>query len=78
MFCQYKNMFGKVGEGIHKYRICDIAIVDVLLTIFAAYILNFITSENNFMIILVILFAMSIILHHIFCVKTTIDKLIFQ
>jgi len=21
MFCEYKNIFGKVGEGVHSYRI---------------------------------------------------------
>ena len=30
MFCKYKNIFGKVDKGIHAYRICNIAIVDVL------------------------------------------------
>ena len=33
MLCQYKDIFGKVGEGIHSYRFFNIAIADVLLTI---------------------------------------------
>ena len=31
MYCKYKDIFGKVGSGIHSYRIANIAIVDVLL-----------------------------------------------
>ena len=33
-FCKYKDLFGKPGEGVHSYRIFNIAIVDVILTIF--------------------------------------------
>ena len=28
MFCEYKDIFGKVGEGVHSYRIFNIAIVN--------------------------------------------------
>jgi len=31
--CKYKNVLGKPKEGIHKYRIFNIAIVDTLVTI---------------------------------------------
>ena len=40
MLCEYKNMLGKVGEGVHSIRIFNIAIVDVLLTIIGAYIIH--------------------------------------
>ena len=36
MSCSRSNMFGKPGEGIHSYRIYDIAIIDVLFTIIGA------------------------------------------
>jgi hypothetical protein len=39
--CKYKNFFGKPGEGAHSYRIFNIAIVDLGLTILVAYILSF-------------------------------------
>ena len=35
MFCDHSDIFGKPGEGLHAYRVFDLAIVDVLLTIFA-------------------------------------------
>ena len=32
----YKDIFGKPGEGGHAYRIFDIAIVDVIFTIISS------------------------------------------
>ena len=76
MLCAYSQIFGKVGEGAHSYRIANIAIVDVIMTIIVAAMIHFITGYN-FIYILVILFLLGIILHRIFCVRTTIDRLLF-
>lgn len=76
MLCEYSQLFGKVGEGAHSYRIANIAIVDVALTIIVAAIIHFITGYN-FIHILIILFLLGIVLHRIFCVRTTIDRLLF-
>jgi hypothetical protein len=78
MLCQYKDIFGKVGEGIHSYRFFNIAIADVLLTILAAFIIHLIVPKYKFTIILLLLFILGIILHRVFCVRTTIDKLLFN
>jgi hypothetical protein len=78
MFCEYQNLLGKVGEGIHSYRIFNIAIVDVLITLFLAYIINIFVSDYSFFFILTLLFLLGIILHRLFCVRTTIDKLLFS
>ena len=40
MLCAYRNLFGRVAEGAHSYRIFDIAIVDVLFTVLGAYLLH--------------------------------------
>ena len=77
VLCKYKNLFGEVGKGIHSYRICNIAIADVLMTILGAFIIRLFTNYN-FSLILLILFLLSIVLHHIFCVKTTVDKFLFS
>jgi hypothetical protein len=78
MLCKYKNIFGKVGEGLHSYRLFNIAIVDVISTIFVAYLLKiYIFPQRSFLKITIILFLLGIILHRIFCVKTTLDKIIF-
>ena len=74
--CKYKDIFGKPNTGVHSYRIFNIAIVDVLLTILVAFIIARLIKKP-FWIVLLILFLLGIILHHLFCVRTTIDKLIF-
>ena len=78
MTCIYKESLGKLREGVHFYRIFDIAIIDVLFTIILAYIINFYNPTYNIKIILLCLFITGIICHRMFCVKTTIDKLLFN
>jgi hypothetical protein len=77
MFCEYSNIFGKPNEGLHSIRLFDIAIIDVILTIMAAYLLNIMLNGNNFILILIVLFISGIILHRLFCVRTTVDKYLF-
>lgn len=78
MLSQYKDIFGKVGEGVHSYRVFNVAIVDVLGTIFIAYIIHIFIPKYSFFFILIILFILGIFLHHLFGVRTTIDKLLFK
>lgn len=74
--CKYKDIFGKPNTGLHSIRIFNIAIVDVLLTVLLAYIIANV-FHTRFYMTLAILFISGIILHRMFCVKTTIDKLLF-
>lgn len=81
MFCKYRDIFGKVGKGVHSYRICNIAIVDVVCTILLALLIYWIKPRKinlSFPLILLILFIFGIICHRLFCVRTTIDKLLFK
>ena len=78
MFCEYKNIFGEERKGAHSYRLFNIAIVDVIMTIISAYLIHYFIFPNiHFLKILLILFLLGIILHRLFCVRTTIDKLLF-
>jgi hypothetical protein len=77
MLCQYKNILGKVGEGVHSYRIANLAVVDILLTILLAFFIHLMLPAYHFGYILLAVFLLGIVLHRIFCVKTTIDKWIF-
>ena len=77
-FCKYKDILGKPDTGLHSYRICNIAVVDVLFTILLAkFIQYYILEEYDFWNILICCFILGIILHRIFCVKTPIDKFLF-
>ena len=80
--CKYAEIFGKPGEGVHSIRVFDIAIVDVVMSIIVAlflyYVINYMFSINvSYWVYLIILFLMGILMHRLFCVKTTIDKLLF-
>ena len=74
--CPYSEIFGRVGEGPHSYRIANIAVVDVLATLLGALVIS-LFFNFNFLYVSAILFVLGIILHRLFCVRTTIDKLLF-
>jgi len=75
--CPYKLLFGVPGEGIHQFRILDIAVVDVLVVVLLAHFIT-VYTKGNFWYILLILFLVGIVAHRLFCVRTTIDKLLFK
>lgn len=75
--CKYKDIFGKTGEGVHSYRVFNIAIVDVIATIVLAIIISAIFN-TSFVKTLFFLFLLGIILHRLFCVKTTVDMILFE
>jgi len=80
MYCPSQNIFGRVGEGVHGYRVMNIAVVDVVATILGAYVLYLCqggTGWSSFLWILTGLFVLGICMHRLFCVRTTIDKLLF-
>ena len=77
--CKYKDILGKPKEGIHSIRFMNISVIDVLLTILLAIIIQkYVFMETDILIILLGTFILGIIIHRIFCVKTTIDKLLFE
>lgn len=77
MFCKYRNILGVPKEGIHKYRLFGLAIADVLMTIIGALIISFFTKITYWKVLLT-LFISGIVLHRLFCVRTTLDKILFS
>ena len=75
--CKYKDLLGKPKEGIHSYRIFNIAIADLLMTILAAILLSYI-FKYSLIIILIILLLLGVILHRVFCVHTTFNDFLFN
>jgi hypothetical protein len=69
-------MFGEPGKGAHSYRFWNIAVVDVVLTILAGFILSWITGMR-LVYSVITMFVLGIIAHRMFCVRTTVDKLLF-
>jgi len=77
--CQYQNALGVPGKGAHSYRLGGVAIVDVILTVLAALIITWLTgSSSMFWYILGGLFLTGIVLHRVFCVRSTVDRLLFS
>jgi hypothetical protein len=83
-FCQYSDAFGPVGEEAH-FHIHSVAIVDTILTFVGALLFYFLFRRGGvrfsgpklYALCLSSLFALSIFLHHIFCVCTTVNTYLF-
>ncbi len=77
--CRYKNIFGRPGEGVHSFRICNIAVVDVIFTFILAKVLQlYFLRGYDYWLILLSCFILGVIFHRMFCVKTPIDKFLFS
>lgn len=76
LFAKYSDIFGKPKTGFHSFRIFNIAVNDLFGTIIIAGLLSYIL-KYKFILILLFLLVLSIILHRLFCVNTTINKFIF-
>jgi len=77
LFPEYSDILGEPGKGVHSIRVFDIAIVDVILTFIGAYFISRFLKKN-YWTVLILFFISGIILHRLFCVKTTIDKFLFK
>ena len=72
-------MLGKPKEGVHSIRYLNIAVVDVLLTILLAkFIQYYFMKEYSIWLVLFLTFVLGIFMHRLFCVRTTMDKLLFS
>jgi hypothetical protein len=74
--CKYKNLFGIPKQGIHSWRIFDMAMADILQTLVGAALISYVFKLPLFYCVIG-LFLLGIILHRLFCVKTTVDRWIF-
>jgi hypothetical protein len=71
--CPYKDLFGKPGTGVHRWRVANIAVVDVLATVILAAVVSSLLRVS-FLWTLVILFIIGELLHYWMCVDTTVIK----
>lgn len=74
--CRYKDIFGVPGKGIHSYRIFGFATLEVLLLPLVALLIAY-NFNYKFWNVFFILFILGIMLHRVFCVKTTLDVMLF-
>ena len=76
MLCQYSDYLGIPGKGIHSHFM-GIAYMDVIMTIIAAEIIAYI-FDYGFIVVLIALLLTGIFVHRLFCVRTTVDKWLFN
>ena len=74
--CAYKNLFGAPDTGAHSIRFMGIAVVDVVLTVIAGLLMAWFFDWPAWYVVGA-LFLLGILLHRMFCVQTTVDKLLF-
>jgi len=73
IFSEYKDFFGKVGEGVHKYRFLNTAMVDYCLTVCFAMLITYLT-DIPLILTTIGLFVLSIFFHYLFGVETNTLK----
>ena len=71
-----KKIFGEPNKGVHSYRIFNIAYMDVVATILGSILLARL-MKWNYLYTMIGMFLLGIVLHRLFCVRTTVDKLLF-
>ena len=78
-FCKCKDMLGLPREGVHRLRIpiIDVALADVVLLFVLALVISKLFAMSFILCVLGV-FLLSIVAHRLFCVRTTVDKLIFS
>jgi len=75
---KYKDIFGKPGKGIHRFRVCNLAVVDILLTFLLAKILQVALFPHiSYSVVLLCTFVLGIFMHLLFGVQTPIQKFLF-
>ena len=74
--CRYKDILGEPYKGVHSVRLFGVAVIDVILSVIMSYYL----SEHfkyTFSTVFVLVILAGVILHKMFCVNTTVNKLLF-
>lgn len=76
MLCKYKDVFGKPREGLHKYRLFDVAVIDVVGTFVGALVISQV-SGLRFISVFIGLMGLGVLAHRVFCVNTKLNILLF-
>ena len=72
MFCSYKNIFGKPGEGVHETRVFGLAAFDVMGLLLLNWVISY-QFNIAFLQLLPILILITVVIHWLFCVPTALN-----
>jgi hypothetical protein len=70
---KFSDIFGVAGQGVHRYRILDAALVDYVGTLVFAFIFSKLT-KIPLVLSTILMFVAGIILHAVFGVNTSAVK----
>jgi hypothetical protein len=72
----FDKIIGIPNVGIHSYRIFNIAYMDVIIVLLSAIWIAW-AMKWSYTKTIIGVFISGIIVHRMFCVRTTVDKLLF-
>jgi len=73
LFCQFKNVLGQPGKGVHAARFAGLALNDLLGTLALAWLLQKFT-KLSLPVAFVVMFGIGMLLHWLFCVDTAVMR----
>ena len=78
-FCQYRDVLGTPGEGVHAARFLGMARNDLVMTAVAALLTSssICIRPGKALVHFVMWMLAGLLLHKLFCVNTTLTKLCF-
>ena len=83
---EFKDIFGKPMEGVHKYRIGKnlfekapngFASVDILLTLIMVVLISY-GFKLNIILVLIVVLLLTVAIHKLIGVKTAFNSLLFD
>ncbi len=75
MFCQYKDRLGVPGQGVHTHFF-GVAVFDIVATLVLTELVIYVFHTPRVITLFSIILT-GIVLHRIFCVRTTLDRCLF-
>lgn len=75
MLCKYKDSLGIPGQGFHTHFM-GVAVLDVIATILLSEAIVYLFGTSRMITFFSVLLT-GIVLHRLFCVRTTFDKYLF-
>jgi len=75
MLCQYKDRLGVPGQGVHTHFF-GVSVFDIVSTLVLTEMVIYVFHTPRFITLLSIVLT-GIVLHRIFCVRTTLDRYLF-
>lgn len=77
VFAKFKNIFGAPGTGVHAYRVGNIAVVDLGLTLLFAWVWAIVFRHSLWKTTAVLL-LLGVVAHALFGVNTAGNKWLYS